>query len=90
MPNLTLAIVDRIKRIHDATDAVQRYDKEGRIEAAQYELAFEEGIKVANDVTAEMIADLHHLFDYHGQDWDALLDLAAAKYKEHQEQALHG
>lgn len=83
MPHLSLAIVDRMKRIQDATDAVQRYDVDDRINTAQYELEFEEGIKVANDVTAEMIADLHHLFDYHEQDWEALLALAAAKYEEH-------
>lgn len=85
MGNITSVMVDRLARIEDATQAVLRYDVDDRIEHAQFELEFEEGIKVANEVTAELIADLHHLFDYHGQDWEALLSDAEAKYRQHSE-----
>lgn len=85
MGNVSSVIVDRLARIEDATQAVLRYDVDDRIVTAQFEMEFEEGIKVANEVTAEMIADLHHLFDYHGQDWEALLADADAKYRQHSE-----
>lgn len=83
MPTITPALEQRFNQIQRATDAVLHYDEDDRINTAQYEMEFEEGIKVANDVTADLIADLHHLFDYHGQDWDELLAAAAAKYEEH-------
>ena len=78
-------LLDRFEEISNAAQAVLRYDVEDRVATAQYEQEFEEGIKVANDVTADLIADLHHLIDYHGQDWDAILASAAEKYAGHKE-----
>ena len=66
-------------RLDPCTDAT-----EDRIEEAQF-TEFEVGILVANDVTAEFIADLHHLMDFHGQDFDAILQAGQAKYEAHQE-----
>lgn len=84
MGNLSEAVVtSRLDSIQRATDALLRYDVEGKIEQAQLDLEFDEGIKVANDVMAEFIADLSHLCDYHGQDFPAILDAAAGKYVAH-------
>jgi hypothetical protein len=84
MGNLSAAVIDkRLDSIQRATDAMLHYDVEGRIEQAQMDLEFDEGIKVANDVMAEFIADLSHLCDYHGQDFPSILDAAAGKYLAH-------
>jgi hypothetical protein len=82
--NITDTIVSRIDQIQRASQALLFYDlDEQRIENAQRDLDFDEGIKVANDVMAEFIADLGHLCDYHGQDFPAILDAAALKYAGH-------
>ena len=83
MGNVTPTITKRMDSIDRAADALLAYDVEGRVEKAQYELEFEEGIKVANDVMAEFIADLSHLCDFHGQDFPTILDAAADKYISH-------
>ena len=81
--NVTPVLTERISQIQRAAEAVLFYDTEGRTEAAQMDLDFDEGIKVANDVMAELIADLSHLCDFHGQDFPAILDAAAEKYLQH-------
>lgn len=83
MGNVTPVIEKRQDSIDRAADALIAYDTEGRIENAQVELEFEEGIKVANDVMAEFIADLSHLCDFHGQDFPSILNAAADKYISH-------
>ena len=83
MGNVTPVIEKRMDSIDRAADAVLHYDVEGRVERAQVELEFEDGIKVANDVMAEFIADLSHLCDFHGQDFPSILDAAAEKYISH-------
>jgi hypothetical protein len=82
MANYTTGVVNRMQSVMRASDALMDYDTEHRIEAAQMQ-EFEEGIKVANDVMAEFIADLSHLCDYHGQDFPSILDAAAEKYLSH-------
>jgi len=79
----TISRVDQIDAVAGAISEV--YDTEGRILKAQMFMEFDEGILVANDVMAEFVADLHHLMDYHGQDFDAILEAARAKYQAHQE-----
>ena len=81
--NVTPAIVERLDKVQRAAEAVLYYDVDGRTEEAQRDLDFEEGIKVANDVMADLIADLSHLCDFHGQDFPAILDAAAEKYLQH-------
>lgn len=86
MGNINIATVGRLRQIDLAATAIsEHYDTEGRIQTAQYEQEFEDGIKVALDVMADFLADLHHLTDYHGQDWDALLLDAQLKYEAHKE-----
>ena len=85
MHHVSPTTVARLDQINRVSEAVQSYDIEDRIEEAQFTMEFEEGILVANDVAAEFIADLHHLMDFHGQDFDALLLAAQAKYEAHQE-----
>lgn len=84
MSHVSPATLNRLDSIQRATDAVLSYDTDNRIETAQMELEFDEGIKVANDVLADFIADLHHLSDYHGQDFDEILANAWRKYNDHQ------
>lgn len=86
MGHISNATVERMRQIDLAATAIsEHYDTEGRIQTAQYEQEFEDGIKVALDVMADFLADLHHLTDYHGQDWDALLLDAQLKYEAHKE-----
>ena len=84
MHHVSATTVARLDQINRVSEAIQDYDIEDRIEEAQF-TEFEVGILVANDVAAEFIADLHHLMDFHGQDFDALLLAAQAKYEAHQE-----
>lgn len=84
MPH-TEATLARVDQVDAVADALISYDTKGRIREAQFTLEFDEGILVANDVTAEFLADLHLLMDFHGQDFDALLAAAQAKYVAHQE-----
>lgn len=86
--NVTPAIQARIDKVQRASQAILFYDIEGRIEEAQFDLDFDEGILVANDVIAELIADLSHLCDFHGQDFPAILDSAAQKYIEQTKEAV--
>ena len=86
--NVTPALLARYQKVQRAAEAVLFYDTEGRTEQAQRDLDFEEGIQVANDVMAELIADLSHLCDYHGQDFPAILDAAAEKYIEQTKEAV--
>ena len=86
--NVTPAILARIEKVQRASQAVLFYDTEGRVEEAQFSQDFDEGIKVANDVIAELIADLSHLCDFHGQDFPAILDAAAQKYIEQTKEAV--
>ena len=76
-------IIARFDQINRASEAIQDYDEEGRIQEAQMTMEHEDGIKVANEVVAEFLADLHHLMDFHGQDFDAIVAAGAAKYEEH-------
>lgn len=86
MGHMNNVTVDRLRQIDLVATAIsEHYDTEGRIQTAQYEQEFEDGIKVALDVMAEFVADLHNLVDYHGQDWDALLLDAQLKYQSHKE-----
>jgi|GEM_PF-7104619 len=82
MGHVTAATIARSRHLDKVTDAIKFYDEEDRIHVAQYDMEFEDGIKVANDVTAEFLADLHHVLDYHGQDWSDLIAVAEAKYQE--------
>lgn len=84
MPH-TAVTMARVDQVDSVADALKDYDTEDRIEMAQMTMEFEEGILVANDVAAEFLADLHHLMDYHQQDFDALLLAAQAKYEAHKE-----
>ena len=77
------AALTRLDQVDAAAEAILAYDTEGRIREAQYNLEFEEGILVANEVTAQFLADLHLLMDFHGQDFDAILLASQAKYEEH-------
>ena len=58
MGNMTTTIEKRHATIVRTDNALIAYDVEGRVERAQYELEFEDGIKVANEVMAEFIADI--------------------------------
>ena len=77
------AALARLDKVDAEDNAILEYDTEGRIKEAQYTLEFDEGILVANEVTAEFLADLHLLMDFHGQDFDAILLASQAKYEEH-------
>jgi len=81
------AALARLDQVDAAADAILSYDTEGRIKEAQYTLEFAEGILVANEVTAEFLADLHLLMDFHGQDFDAILLASQALYEEHNSNA---
>lgn len=79
-------IAERAEQVSLVATAIsEHYDTAGRIQTAQYEQEFDEGIKVALDVMSDFVADMHHLMDYHGQDWTELLLDAQLKYQAHEE-----
>jgi hypothetical protein len=85
MPH-TAATISRVDQVDAVATAIsETYDTAGRIIEAQMTMEFEEGIVVALDVMADFVSDLHLLMDFHGQDFDALLLAAQAKYEAHQE-----
>lgn len=83
--HMSPTLIARFDQINRVSEVIQTYDTEDRIYEAQMTMQFEDGIKVANEVVAEFLADLHHLMDFHGQDFDAILAAGAAKYEAHKE-----